>query len=946
MKTNRDTFLDGDNAMFLEAMYESFLNDPDSIPAQWKALFRNLANGGEASPLPLHSEVRKKFRNHAYQNRMNGAVAQLQEAPDENGKQIKILQLINSYRFLGHRAADTNPLDAACSDYVRPEVPELTLQYHALSESDLKHEYRTGSLVAPPKLPLSAIIEILERSYCDKVGFQYMHISSIEEKRWLQERIEGRALLQQPLSREERVEILSGLTASETLERYLHTKYIGQKRFSIEGADSFIPLLRSLVHEAGIRGTQEVVIGMAHRGRLNVLINILGKSPARLFKEFAGETGLENYTGDVKYHQGYASDISTPGGPVHLALAFNPSHLEIVGPIVEGAVRARQDRRHKDAGQSVIPLVVHGDAALAGQGVNMEMLNMAETRGYRTHGTVHIVINNQIGFTTSTRIDSRSTEYCTDIAKMVNAPVFHVNGDSPEAVIKIARLALEYRQTFNKDVFIDLVCYRRHGHNEADEPSVTQPMMYKKIRALPTTRTLYAIHLAREGIIETEQATEMVHHYRKSLEQGHSLVPNLLDRSTRYLEFPVNWKRFHNSSWRTPSDTAITEARYRQLGERLSAVPDDFKVSPRVAPVLEKRAQMAQGELPADWGFAENLAYAALVQEGFPVRLSGEDSGRGTFFHRHAVLHDQETGKSHIPLQHISEDQTQFTVIDSLLSEEAVLAFEYGYATTEADILDIWEAQFGDFFNCAQVVIDQFIVSAEQKWGLLSGLVLYLPHGYEGMGPEHSSARLERFLQLCAQENMQVCVPSTPAQHFHLIRRQMIRRYRKPLVVFTPKSLLRHPEAISPMASFTDQTFQCVIDETEEILPGKRVRKVILCTGKVYYELLAKRRQHKLNDVAIIRIEQLYPFPEEELLDLLRQYSACNAVVWCQEEPANQGAWLNIRPWLQELLEKLGATPALNLASRPAMAAPAEGSHKAHVIAQERLLNAAFELQQ
>ncbi len=699
-----------------------------------------------------------------------------------------------------------------------------------------------------------------------------------------------------------------------------------------------------MIQHAGIQGVNEIVLGMAHRGRLNVLINIMGKSPALLFQEFAGNFNNNGRTGDVKYHLGFASDMSTPGGPVHLALSFNPSHLEIVGPVVEGAAKARQDRRHLDPGGQVIPVVIHGDAALAGQGVNMETLNMSQTRGYRTHGTIHIVINNQIGFTTSTVSDTRSSEYCTDLAKMVDAPVFHVNGDRPEVVIDITKIAMDYRNTFNKDVFIDLVCYRRHGHNEADEPSATQPQMYNKIRAMETTKTRYAQQLIEAGVIQPGEVQDLIQAYRESLDNGVLTVPHLLEKSTLKQEFPVNWSRFKDANWDSPANTIISKERFTALGKQLTSTPDGFKMNARVAGIVDKRIKMSTGEIATDWGFGENLAYSALLQEGFPIRLSGEDCGRGTFFHRHAVFHHQETGESYIPLQHITEDQSSFTVIDSLLSEEAVLAFEYGYATTEADILVIWEAQFGDFANGAQVVIDQFISSAEQKWGLLSGLVMLLPHGYEGMGPEHSSARLERYLQLCAQNNMQVCIPTTPAQVFHMLRRQMIRSFRKPLIVMTPKSLLRHPLAISSIEEYTDRVFQTVIDETDKTLIPENIKRIVLCSGKIYYELLEKRFKEGLKNVALIRIEQLYPLPEENLGEILKHYNAAKTCIWCQEEPLNQGAWLNIQPRLSSLLISNKITLPLAVASRPEMAAPAEGSHKMHVNAQTKLISSALGL--
>ena len=949
-----DSLLDGNNIIYLESLYESYLKDPQSISSKWQSYFSSLANNSEQTEV-LHSEVRAHFKALALDNRSLNCSPQDNYSPQDNNadhcsveikneKQVKVLQLINSYRFSGHKKAHTNPLNEVNLNTPElPEVPELTLQYHDLGAEDLASKFITGSLFAKDEMSLEKIIHQLEHSYCDVIGAQYMYLSSTEEKRWLQERLESR-LNQTDFSVEDQTKILKKLIAAETLERYLHTRYVGQKRFSLEGGDSLIPLLDALIQHAGETGVNEIVLGMAHRGRLNVLINIMGKSPALLFEEFAGNFNNNGRTGDVKYHLGYASNMSTPGGPVHLALAFNPSHLEIVGPVVEGAVRARQDRRHSNPGDQVIPIVIHGDAALAGQGVNMETLNMSQTRGYGTHGTIHIVINNQIGFTTNTISDSRSSEYCTDLAKMVDAPVFHVNGDRPEAVIDVTKIAVDYRNAFKKDVFIDLVCYRRHGHNEADEPSATQPLMYNKIKALETTQARYAQQLINSNIIQPGKVQALIQEYRESLDKGVPTVPHLLESSTLEPEFPVNWGRFKDADWEAPANTVISKERFIALGKQLTMTPENFKLNARVKSIVDKRVQMANGELPTDWGFGENLAYAALVQEGFPIRLSGEDCGRGTFFHRHAVFHDQKNGQDYIPLQHVTEDQASFTVIDSLLSEEAVLAFEFGYATTEADMLVIWEAQFGDFANGAQVVIDQFISSAEQKWGLLSGLVMLLPHGYEGMGPEHSSARLERYLQLCAQNNMQVCIPTTPAQVFHMLRRQMIRRFRKPLIVMTPKSLLRHPLAVSSSEEYTDYGFQTVIDEVDKTLDTKEIDRIVLCSGKVYYELLEKRLSEDMKNVALIRIEQLYPLPEENLAKVLLQYSSAKTCIWCQEEPLNQGAWLNIQLRLSTLLNKHEITIPLIVASRPEMAAPAEGSHKMHVAAQTKLISSALGL--
>ena len=935
MAWNADTQLDGNSVLYLEEMYERYLQDPTSVPATWQHYFDSLPaiNGEERDT--RHSVVKDYFRAYAAKPQAYAVAADADASHFEHErKQVKVLQLINAYRVQGHFHAKTNPLDENAPAFVK----ELTLEHHSLSASDLDTKFNTGSLFAPDQMTLREIVAQLEQTYCGSLGVQYMHTTSTEQKRWIQQRLE--TIRSKPsYSIEEKLEILGRLTAAEGLERYLHTNYVGQKRFSLEGGESLIPMLNTLIQHAGTLGTQEMVIGMAHRGRLNVLVNVLGKSPALLFGEFEGKYAITgDRTGDVKYHMGFASDLMTPGGPVHVAMAFNPSHLEIVGPVVEGAVRARQDRWDEGSGNKIVPIVLHGDAAFAGQGVNMEMLQMADTRGYRTYGTIHIVINNQVGFTTSVAADARSTFYCTDLAKMVDSPVFHVNGDDPEAVVLITKIAMDYRNTFKKDVVIDLVCYRRHGHNEADEPSATQPVMYRKIRAMATTRERYAQQLAAEGVLTLEQAQERVQQCRQQLGAGAPTVPHLLEKGQVEHQYPVNWKRFVNGKWDMPVDTTIDAETVKYLGEKLTVHPADFKLNSRVARIVADRKKMAAGEQAMDWGFCENLAYATLLDEGYPIRLSGEDCGRGTFFHRHAVFHEQETGERFVPLEHLSEAQLPFVVIDSLLSEEAVLAFEYGYATTEANTLTIWEAQFGDFANCAQVVIDQFISSGEQKWDRLCGLVMLLPHGFEGQGPEHSSARLERYLQLCAQDNMQVCVPSTPAQAFHMLRRQMLRDCRLPLIVMTPKSLLRHPLAVNTIEDLTERGFQNVIDEVDAADP-LQVTRLVMCSGKVYYDLLEKRRAENLSHVALVRIEQLYPFPDKDMNELVDRYPNVEINVWCQEEPLNQGAWLSIQPSLRGVL---GGAARLDVASRPASASPAVGSAKVHAKQQHALVCAAL----
>jgi 2-oxoglutarate dehydrogenase E1 component len=927
----------GGNAAYLEALYEQYLRDPNTLSPEWRNFFSDLPKiDGIQQDVP-HSDIRHYFRELARQPAATAiGGGKSIEALEYERKQEKVFELIETYRFRGHQHAKTNPLDL----HEIPEIPDLSLRHHQLSMADLDTEFATGTLHGPTKATLAEILEIVNQTYCGSIGAEYMYITDSEEKTWIQRRLEstrGKPLFEAAKKKK----ILEDLTAAEGLETYLHTKYVGQKRFSLEGGESLIPMMNELIQRSGQQGVKEVVIAMAHRGRLNVLVNIMGKLPGDLFQEFEGKkTSLAgDYSGDVKYHMGFSSDVATPGGTSHLSLAFNPSHLEIVSPVAQGSVRSRQDRRRDKDGQQVLLISMHGDAAFSGQGVVMETFNLSQARGYSTKGTVHIVINNQIGFTTSNQQDARSTLYCTDVAKMVNAPIFHVNGDDPEAVVFVTQLALDYRMTFKKDVVIDLVCYRRHGHNEADEPSATQPVMYQQIKKLPTTRKRYADLLAREGVIDGEQeAEDLSKAYRNKLDAGEPVQKYLTEMSDEEKQYVVDWLKFFNSSWENPIKTSISIERIQKISERLLTLPDGLELHPRVAKIMADRQKMAAGSLPIDWGFAETLAYATLVTEGIPVRLTGQDSGRGTFFHRHAVLHNQRDGTTYVPLRNMADDQANFLVIDSILSEEAVLAFEYGYSTNDPHSLVIWEAQFGDFANGAQVVIDQFISSGEQKWGRLSGLVMLLPHGYEGQGPEHSSARLERFLQLCAQHNMQVCVPTTPAQAFHMLRRQALRPWRAPLVVMSPKSLLRHKQAVSSLEDLSEGYFMPVLGDNE-VVDNKKIRKLILCSGKVYYDLHDKRLTDSRDDTAIVRIEQLYPFPEVLLQLEVDRYPNIEDVVWCQEEPLNQGAWYASQHHIRSVLRE---DLYLRYAGRPPSAAPAGGYAHLHIQQQKSLVEEAF----
>jgi len=923
----------GANAPFVEELYEHYLRDPASVAPEWRAQFDAWQAQGGGRDV-AHTPVIAAFAEAA---RRGPAATPAAVAADDE-KQMKVLMFIRAHRTTGSRYSNLDPLKRM--DHV--PVPELELETYGLGEADLDTVFSMGSFGNKrEKRRLRDIVAIVRKTYCDTIGVEYMYLSSMEEKRWLRDRFEGTLSTPSLTDRQKRF-LLERLTASETLERYLHTRYVGQKRFSGEGGESLVPMLDILIEEAGAQGAKEVVIGMAHRGRLNVLVNNLGKIPADLFSEFEGKKAAELAAGDVKYHQGFSSDIQTPGGTVHLTLAFNPSHLEIVNPVVEGSVRARQHRRGDLKGVQVMPLLIHGDAAFSGQGVVMETLALSQTRGYRTGGTVHVVVNNQIGFTTSDTRDTRSSLYCTGIAKMIEAPVFHVNGDDPEAVAMVAKIALDYRMRFHKDVVIDMVCFRRLGHNEQDEPFVTQPLMYKRIAQHPGTRKLYAEKLEKEGIVKTGFADELVTSFRALLDEGKPTNPKILYGLKHALA--VDWAPYMGVEWRRPADTAVPLGKLKALSVRLTDVPASFKLHPSVERLLASRRDMGQGKLPLDWGMAENLAYASLVDEGYPVRISGQDSGRGTFAHRHAVLHDQSRERwdagVYLPLQHIREGQATFLVIDSLLSEEAVLGFEYGYASANPFELVIWEAQFGDFANGAQVVIDQFIASGEAKWGRLCGLTMYLPHGYEGQGPEHSSARLERYLQLCAEHNIQVVVPSTPAQFFHMIRRQMVRPLRKPLVVMTPKSLLRRKESTSSLEELSRGGFQNVIGDPAKPHP-KGVRRVVLCSGKVYFDIAAERDKRGIDNIALVRLEQLYPFPHADFAEQVALYPHAKSVVWAQEEPANQGAWHRIQHYL---LEHLRPDQALTAAQRKSSASPAVGYLQLHNQQQKEIIDAALTL--
>jgi 2-oxoglutarate dehydrogenase E1 component len=932
----------GGNAGYIEDLYESYLADPASVGADWKAYFDGMANRAD---LPHSAAMERIVQAAKHAGRANGAAGPAVVVTDAlSQKQAAVLKLVTAYRSRGHLRANLDPLGLAAIGDIeeqphKPDDSDLDLAAHGLGDADLGTSFRTGLAAGPASMPLRDLVATLKATYGATIGAEFMHISDRTQRQWVYQRLE-QAAGQFGFDASARKRILERVTAAEGLERYLHTRYVGQKRFSLEGGDSLIPMMDELCMRAGAAGVKEMVVGMAHRGRLNVLVNTLGKPPGKLFDEFEGRYEHHDdpaHSGDVKYHMGFSADLATPGGALHLALAFNPSHLEIVNPVVAGSVRARQQRRDDDERDEVLPVLIHGDAAFAGQGVGMELLQMSQARYFKVGGSVHIVINNQVGFTTSRTDDARSTLYCTDVAKMVGAPILHVNGDDPEAVVFCTRLAFDFRQEFNKDIVVDLVCYRRHGHNEADEPSATQPVMYQVIKAHKTPRELYADRCVADGVIDAAGVAAMMDGYRKKLETG-AVTTELADKPAEI--FGADWKPYLDGSMKDAVDTTIARTDLDALASRINTIPDNVKLHARVAKIYEDRRRMAAGEQAADWGFAENLAYATLLKDDYKLRLVGQDAGRGTFFHRHAVLHDQTGGPDYLPLRELlpqGADPLDVTIVDSLLSEEAVMAFEYGYATADPTTLTIWEGQFGDFANGAQVVIDQFISSGEAKWNRLCGLALFLPHGYEGQGPEHSSARLERFLQLCALDNMQVCVPTTPSQIFHLLRRQMLRRTRKPLVVFTPKSLLRHKLAVSTLDELATGSFRDFIGDASA--DAKKVDRVVVCAGKVYYDLVEELARRKLTNVAIARAEQLFPFPRAELTAELQRFAKAKSLIWCQEEPMNQGAWYQIQHHLGRCLQK---GQALYYAGRMRSAAPACGHLSTHQAEQAKLVEDAL----
>lgn len=918
------------NAALIEAAYDAWLNNPDSVDPTWRAFFQgfSLGSGGQ---LPINAA-------HVGQNAAEAGVNILDSA-----KQAQVLRLINAFRAHGHLQSHLDPLEPPPS-----RIAALSPGRFDLRENDLGETFAIGNYKGGGQMRLDELLASLERCYCGHVGVEYMHVQDTEAREWLQTRMEA-SENQPSFSKDHKIRILRRLHKAELFERFLHTKYVGQKRFGLEGGETFIAALDTLIEHCPATGVEEIVMGMAHRGRLNVLTSIMRKPFELLFEQFS-----ENYLpdtvagdGDVKYHLGYEAVVeTTEGRKIEMRLAANPSHLEAVDPVVQGKARARQRIRGDSERRRVLPLLVHGDAAFAGQGIVAETLNFSQLPGYHTGGTLHFVINNQIGFTTLPS-DSRSTHYCTDVAKMIEAPIFHVNGDDPEAVCAATQLALEFRVTFRRDIVIDMVCYRKHGHNESDEPAFTQPTLYKKIAAHPTVTTLYTERLVKDGTITADEGEAIRAEYNATLEEHLAKAKATEARKTAKraalqadpkAAFVGSNAVFQPAYSFAPVNTAVNAELLAEALKGLTTLPEGFRPNPKIRRLLETRAKALTPEGAVDWALGESLAFGTLLLEKIPVRLSGQDCERGTFSQRHAVLYDTDNRTSHTPLNALGKEQARFCVYNSVLSEASVLGFDYGYSLDYPGMLCIWEAQFGDFANGAQVIIDQFISSSESKWQRSSGMVLLLPHGYEGQGPEHSSARLERFLQLCAEDNVQVANITTPANLFHALRRQMHRDFRKPLVVMSPKSLLRHPAAVSHAAEFTQGAFQEIIDDAHWSGQTERPQRLILCSGKVYYDLVESRERNKSEGTAIVRLEQLYPLHRDRLLQLADNYQGAR-LVWCQDEPRNMGAWSHLAPQLEDIF---GRKPAY--AGRPPAASPAVGTLAQHRLQQTMLLKDAFSL--
>ena len=911
---NHSTIANRWNADLIDEKYEIWRTSPENLDEEWRAFFMGFALASES---------------HSSQAVIGNVTPTL--ADSDATRQARAIGLIYAYRSIGHTIAAFNPLTKDV-----PTNPRLTLERLGFDESDLDLSFHTGNYLGGTEMPLRDLIERLEKTYCHTIGVEYIHIQETPKRRWIQARIEPECFIPR-FTKEQKHRILSTIMQAEDFENFLQTRYVGQKRFSLEGGETLIACLESILERCSKNGVDEIVMGMAHRGRLNVLANFLGKSLEYILREFS-----ENYVpdtihgdGDVKYHLGFETRRKTTDGhEVDIRLAANPSHLEAVNPVVEGKARARQRIRKDLDRKQVLPVLIHGDAAIAGQGIVAEVFNFSQLKGYRTGGTIHLVINNQIGFTTDPS-DARSSRYCTDVAKIIEAPIFHVNGNDPLAVIAAVEAAFDYRQTFGCDVVIDMYCWRKHGHNESDEPAFTQPLLYKTISDMPLIGRALGQRLVASGEFTEAEIKDIETNYQKKLEAAFDLAKASENTSTDPFaesnakkQPPYNFKSLN---------TRVPRERLKMIAEQLAHVPEDFHANKKIIRQLNTKLKAFEDNTGIDWGMGEALAFGSLLLDGTPVRLSGQDCERGTFSHRHSVLYDNQTREKYVPLLDLEEGQAQFCVHNSLLSEAAVLGFDYGYSLDYPQMLCIWEAQFGDFVNGAQVIIDQFITSSESKWGRLSGLVMLLPHGYEGQGPEHSSARLERFLQACAENNIQVCNVTTPAQYFHLLRRQMKREFKKPLIIMSPKSLLRHRECISKVESFTDDEFWSILDD--EIVERKTAKRIIFCSGKLYYDLAAHREESKVIDTSIIRIEQLYPLNTDLLERIVGNHPKVQSIVWCQEEPKNMGSWSFIAP---RLMETLGKLPAY--AGRKESASPAVGSLARHRYEQKKLIEHAFSL--
>ncbi len=965
-KLETDSVLFGPNATFVAELLGRYLDDPNAVDSSWRSFFADLGDDGRAVLLELRGASwapsdAAVIADGAGNGAGNGAEpatdigagngAAVAAAPGEaldldsaraaTLDSIRALMLIRAYRVRGHLLANLDPLGIETRDY----HPELDYKSYGFSDADLGREIFINNVLGLEVATLAQIMERVRATYCDKIGVEYMHIQDPEQKAWIQERIEA-IHNRTEFTKEGKRAILDRLIEAEGFERFLDKKYTGTKRFGLDGGEALVPALEQIIKRGGQLGVEEIIIGMPHRGRLNVLANMMGKPYQAIFAEFQGHAANPEDvqgSGDVKYHLGTSSDREFDGKIVHLSLTANPSHLEAVNPVALGKVRAKQTQRGEKGSEQVMCLLMHGDAAFAGQGLVAESLDLSELKGYRTGGTIHVVVNNQIGFTTKP-VYSRSGPYCSEVAKIIQAPVFHVNGDDPEAVVHIARIATEFRQRFKKDAVIDMFCYRRHGHNEGDEPAFTQPLMYKRIAQQPSTRQIYAQKLVDEGLLSEAEVEAMLTDFHARLDVDFQAAESYKPNKADWLEGSWTGMEAARGEERR-GQTAVPIKTLKEIGHRLTEIPDGFTANRKILRQLKAKREAIETGEPIDWATAEALAFGTLLAEGTPVRLSGQDSGRGTFSHRHAVLVDQENEDRHIPLATLSPDQAMFEIIDSPLSEAGVLGFEYGYTLAEPHALVLWEAQFGDFANGAQVIIDQFISSGESKWLRMSGLVLLLPHGYEGQGPEHSSARLERYLQLCAEDNMQVVNCTSPANYFHALRRQVRRSFRKPLIVMTPKSLLRHRSAVSKLSEMGGGTsFHRVLWDDNAELVDARIKRVVLCSGKVYYDLFEERATRGQDDVYLMRVEQLYPFPLKALSNELSRFPKAE-IVWCQEEPHNMGAWTFAAPRIEEVLEKIGAKHKRPVyAGRPEAASPATGLFARHVKEQKALVDAALSI--